>query len=127
MNQHDQEFEQRARQALDASVTALDGETRRRLAASRATALEQKPRFARWLPFGNWMPATALAACAVLAVVLFIAQQKPDAPVQMAQTDTDVALEMLLGDEDSLDAEADPDFYIVMEAMMDEEDEQHAG
>lgn len=127
MNREDQEFEQRARTALDSGVTALDADTRRRLAAGRAKALEQKPGFVHWLSFGNWIPATALAACAVLAVVLFISQQKPDAPVQVAQTDQDFALELLLSNDDSQDAEADPDFYIVMEAMMDEEDDKNAG
>ncbi len=126
MNQHDQEFEQRARKALDASVTALDADTRRRLAAGRARALNHESFFTRWLSFGHWVPATALAACAVLAVSLFITRQMQDAPVQTAQTDQDFALELLLNNDDSQDAEADPDFYIVMEAMMDEEDKQHA-
>lgn len=126
MNQHDQEFEQRARQALDASVTALDADTRRRLAAGRARALDRESFFRRWLPSGNWVPATALAAFAIVAVTVFVALRQPDAPVQTAQTDQDFALELLLSNDDSQDAEADPDFYIVMEAMMDEEDKQNA-
>lgn len=126
MNQYDQEFEQRARKALDASVTALDADTRRRLAAGRARALDRESFFKHWLPSGNWVPATALAAFAIVAVTVFVALRQPDAPVQTAQTDQDFALELLLSNDDSQDAEADPDFYIVMEAMMDEEDKQHA-
>jgi anti-sigma-K factor RskA len=126
MNQHDQEFELRARQALDASVKALDADTRRHLAAGRARALDHESFSRRWLSLGNWVPATAFAAVAVLAVTLFVLLQKPEAPVQAAQTDQDFALELLLSNDDSQDAEADPDFYIVMEAMMDEEDKQHA-
>lgn len=126
MNQHDQEFELRARQALDSSVTALDGETRRRLAAGRARALERKSFLARWLPASNWVPATAFAAIAVLTVTLFVVNRQPDLPVQVAQSDSEFALEVLLADE-SPDSEADPDFFIVMDAMMDEEDAQHAG
>ncbi len=126
MNQHDQEFEQRARKALDASVTALDADTRRRLAVGRARALTHESFFTRWLSFGHWVPATALAACAVLAVTLFVTSHKTDAPIQAAQNDQDFALELLLSNDDSQDAEADPDFYIVMDSMMNDEDEEHA-
>jgi hypothetical protein len=124
MNRHDQEFEQRARTALDSSVAGLDAETRRRLAAGRARALERKTFFERWLPAGNWVPATALAACAVLAVVLYVAQQKPESPVQVAQADPDVALEILLGNGDEQEADNDPYFYILMDSLMDDEDAQ---
>lgn len=127
MSKQDQEFEQRARTALDSSVTALDADTRRRLAAGRARALEQKSFLARWLPSGNWMPATALAVCAVLAVTLFVANRRSDMPVQVAQTDSEFALELLLSEDDSADTVSDPDFFVVMDAMMDEEDKQHAG
>jgi anti-sigma-K factor RskA len=127
MNREDQEFEQRARMALDSSVTALYADTRRRLAAGRARALEQKSFFARWMPMGNWVPATAFAAVAVLAVTLFIANRHADAPAQVAQADSEFALELLLSEDDSADTVSDPDFFIVMEAMMDEEDKQHAG
>ncbi len=127
MNREDQEFEQRARTALDSSVTTLDADTRRRLAAGRARALEQKSFFARWLPAGTWIPATALATVAVLAVTLVIVNRRPDVPVQVAQADPDFALELLLSEDDSADTVSDPDFFIVMEAMMDEEDKQHAG
>jgi anti-sigma-K factor RskA len=124
----DQEFEQRVRTTLDSSVSALDAETRSRLAAARAQAFERKSWLARWLPAGNWIPATALAACAVLAVTLFVVNRQTDAPLQMAQADPDFALELLLGDDDSTDTDADPDFYIQMEAMLlNEEDEQNAG
>ena len=127
MNREDQEFEQRARTALDSSVTALDADTRRRLAAGRARALEQKSFFARWMPVGNWVPATAFAAVAVLAVTLFVANRPTDAPAQVAQADSEFALELLLSEDESADTVADPDFFIVMEAMMDEEETQHAG
>ena len=126
MNREDQEFELRARTALDSGVDALDTDTRRRLAAGRARALEQKSFFARWLPSGIWIPATSFAAIAVLAVTLFVANRHPDVPVQVAQADPDFALELLLSD-DSSDTVADPDFFIVMDAMLDEEDSQHAG
>lgn len=128
MNRQDEEFEQRVRTTLDSSVTGLDAETRSRLVAGRVRALEQKSWSARWLSVSNWIPTAALAACAVLAVTLSFVNRHADAPLQIAQADGEFALELLLGDEDGLEAEADPDFYIQMEAMMlFEEDEQNAG
>jgi hypothetical protein len=128
MSNQDEEFEQRVRTTLDNSVTVLDADTRSRLAAGRVQALENKSFFARWLPTGNWIPATAFAACAVLALTLFVVNRQPDSPLQVAQADPDFALELLLGDDDSQAAEADPDFYIQMEAMLlNDEDEKNAG
>jgi hypothetical protein len=126
MNRQDDEFEQRVRTTLDSSVTALDADTRRRLAASRAQAFEHKSWLARWLPSNNWVPATAFAAIAVLTVTLFVVNWQPDAPVQMAQSDSEFALELLLSD-DNADTVSDPDFFIVMDAMMDDEDAKNAG
>ena len=136
MSMQDQEFEQRVRTALDSGVTALDADTRSRLAAGRAHAFERKSRLARWLPSGNWMPATAFAAIAMLTVTLFVANHHPDAPAQVAQTDADFGLELLLGsdgeDEEDIEngpeADTGPDFYIQMEAMMlQEEVDKNAG
>lgn len=126
MSKEDQEFEQRVRTTLDSSVTSLDADTRSRLAAGRAQAFEHKSWLANWLPANNWVPATAFAAVAVLTVTLFVANRRPDAPVQIAQSDSEFALELLLS-EDNTDTESDPDFFIVMDAMMDEEDAKNAG
>lgn len=127
MSQHDQEFERRAKAALEGSISALDADTRRSLAASRARALDQKQGASRWLPSSNWLPATALAACAVLAVALYIDRQQAAEPALAAQADPDVALEILLASSDDTDADSDPDFYILMDAMLNEEDAQNAG
>jgi Protein of unknown function (DUF3619) len=127
MSTDDQEFEQRVRSALDSSVTTLDADTRRRLAMGRARALDRTSFLARWLPVSNWVPATALAGCAVLAVTLFVAHRQPDTPTLVAQTDPDVALEILLGSGDGQEADSDPDFYIVMDVMMNDEDRKNAG
>ena len=126
MNRQDEEFEQRVRKTLDSSVTELDADTRRRLAAGRAQAFEHKSWLARWMASGYWIPATAFASVAVLAVALFIANRPSESPLQVAQSDSEFALELLLGD-DNPDSESDPDFFIVMDAMMDEEDAQNAG
>lgn len=128
MNKADQEFEQRVRVTLDFSVTALDAATRSHLASVRTRALEQKSWVTRWMPSNVLFPATAFAACAVLTVTLFVANQQPDAPVQLAQADADFALELLLGDEAIPETETDPDFYIQLEALLlNEEDENNAG
>jgi anti-sigma-K factor RskA len=127
MNRQDEEFEHRVRTTLDSSVTALDADTRRRLAASRAQAFEHKSWLARWMQSGNWVPATAFASVAVLAVTLFVANRHSDSPVQVAQSDTDAALELLLDGDDNADTVSDPDFFIVMDAMLDEEDAKNAG
>ncbi len=128
MRKTDQECEQRVRVTLDSSVTALDAATRSRLAEVRVRALEQKFWMSRWMPTQRLIPATAFAACAVLAVTLYVANRQPDSPLQFAQTDADFALELLLGDDVIPDTEADPDFFIQMEALLlNEEDEQNAG
>jgi anti-sigma-K factor RskA len=135
LSKHNQDFEQRVRTTLDSGVASLDAATRSRLAAGRIQAFERQSWMARWLPAHNWIPATALAACAVLAVTLFVANREPHAPMQLAQNDSDFALELLLGStgEDEEDDEngqeaAGPDFFIQMEAMMlHEEEMQNAG
>jgi hypothetical protein len=137
LGKQDPEFEHRVRTALDSSVTSLDADTRSRLAAGRILAFKRKSWLARrMLPSGIWMPATAFAAIAVLTVTLLTANRHPDTPVQLAQTDADFTLELLLGSdgEDEEDEEngqvtdGSPDFFIQMEAMMlHEEDEQNAG
>jgi anti-sigma-K factor RskA len=129
MSKQNDEFEQRVKTTLESSVSSLDAETRSRLVAGRVQALEHKPWQTRWLKLSGWIPTAALAACALLAVTLSIVNRHADSPLQVAQADPDFALEVLLGDEeDGPEAEADPNFYIQMEAMMlYEEDEQNAG
>jgi hypothetical protein len=124
MSEQDKGFEQRVRTALDDSVTALDADTRARLVAARSQALSQTNWLARWMPSNSWIPATAFATCAMLAVTLFISNQQPDASPQLAQTDADFALELLLSDDDLQDLDADS--YIQMEAMLLLEEEHDA-
>jgi hypothetical protein len=127
MKQNDQEFEQRVKASLDAGDAALDGETRRRLAAMRARALQRPGFFARWLPMQGWVSATSFAAITVLVVSLFVLYSPQENPAQVAQLDGDLTLEVLFGD-DGHDAESDPDFYLWMEAeMLFEEEEKNAG
>ncbi|MBU1426091.1 MAG: hypothetical protein KKH12_13005 [Gammaproteobacteria bacterium] len=117
MKPDDDAFEDKVRATLDDSVGSLDAETRRRLAAMRREAFERKPFLSRWPGFGHWVPATAFAAVAVMVVVLLVSPAQQQAPDLLALTDTDVALELLAND----DVPGDPDFYVWLDTMLDEE------
>ena len=118
MKPDDDAFEQRVRSTLDDSVTGLDMETRRRLNAIRIGAFERKPFLSRWLGFGHWIPATALAASAVLVVAMMIRPAQQQVPDLLAATDSEFALELLTND----DVSGDPDFYVWLDvALLDEE------
>lgn len=122
MKHDDQSFEQRVRAALDEDVTNLDAATRSRLSAMRAAALERKPLLSRWLSLDNWVPATALAAGIIFAVVIAFAPSTSESPEQLALQDADMVLELLLN-EDSQDESGDPDFYVWLDAVLLEEEE----
>lgn len=117
MKPDDDAFENRVRATLDDSVGSLDAETRRRLAAMRREAFERKPFLSRWSGFGHWVPATAFAAVAIMVVVLLVSPAQQQAPDLLALTDADVALELLAND----DVPGDPDFYVWLDTMLDEE------
>lgn len=115
---HDEELEQRIRKSLDRSIAGLDGETRSRLTAIRHRALAQRPT-AWWQRTGVWAPATAFAAAALFAATMLIDIPPPgDSP--LAMEDTDIALELLLGE----DNPSDPDFYVWLEEMLLEQEAQ---
>ena len=118
MKTDDDAFEQKVRTTLDNSVTGLDADTRRRLASIRREAFERKPFLSRWLGFGHWVPATALAASAVLVVAMMIRPAQQQVPDLLAATDSEFALELLTND----DVPGDPDFYVWLDAaLLDEE------
>lgn len=119
MKHDDGQFEQRARKALDASVQGLDAATRSRLSAARFAALEPAARHRSRHWFG--VTATAFAASLVLALVIAV---KPGSDSPRTPIDAELALEVALDDE----ASDDPDFYVLMDAMLlDEEGADHAG
>lgn len=109
MNEPMKEFERRSRAAFDDSVTALDGETRSRLAHARRRALAAiRRRPMSWL--SPWVPAGAAAAMAMLALLLWTGKEPgPGAkPTVIAFEDLDIVtagddLEML---------DEDPAFYV---------------
>jgi len=109
-------FEQRVRSALEARTHALDAHTRAKLAAARARALAHTPWWRPWWPAHPWVPASAVAACAVLVVSVVLVRGPADSIGGLAQTDTEAALELLLAADDAsaLDAEAS----VQLEAML---------
>jgi hypothetical protein len=68
------EFERRTRETLEASVTRLDGRIRSRLTQARHAALDEARRrrgFGGRDGWRSWMPAGALAAAVLVAMLLW--------------------------------------------------------
>jgi hypothetical protein len=98
-------FAKKAKQRFDESVARLDGETQSRLNRSRHAALaELENGRPAWV---QWMPATGIAAAAVLAVVVWTGMPVTD---ELASPDVASDMEILLT-EDSLEMLEDLEFY----------------
>lgn len=100
-------FARRAKALFEESVDELDGATRSRLNQGRQAALAElaagAATFGRWT---QWVPATGVAAAAVVAVVLW----NGNAPVESLAPATASDFELLLN-EDSFDMLQDLEFY----------------
>ena len=92
---------------FDESVDKLDGETLSRLNRSRHAALAELERTRLAGHWARWVPATGLAAAAVVAVVIWQGNTV-DATLPANGSATD--FELLLG-EDSLEMIEDLEFY----------------
>ena len=108
------EFEKRTREVLEESTGRLDGRTRSHLTQARHAALAQleKPRsmFGRgWLR--AFVPAGAVAAVAVLAVMVWIGQPPTEPLVVQGGADDDIELLADADAPDFLDETADLEFY----------------
>jgi hypothetical protein len=112
MNAPRDEFERRTQAVLDESTARLDGRVRSRLNQARQRALEehaarQRSPWARWLGVRALVPAGAVAASALLAVMLWSGRP--------ATTDAASGLEdvEILADAEGLDLaqDGDPEFY----------------
>jgi len=104
-------IETRAKALFDASVEQLDAATLSRLNRQRHRALEEldgRRRHAVWL---RWVPATGIAAAAVLTVMIMnpSATPVPEGPVSASD------FELLLEDV-SLDMLEDLEFYLWLES-----------
>jgi hypothetical protein len=110
-------LERQAREAFDESVAGLDGATLSRLNRSRQQALAAVgQRRSSGFTWKSWMPAGALAATALIAVLIWRA---PDAPAPATTLAADPVLDMsagplavvAAGEDLDLATQADLDFY----------------
>jgi hypothetical protein len=114
LTESDRAFERRASELLRASTESLDGRARSRLTAARFVALgklEKRASAPRFRVPGAWLPGGALAAAAVLAVAVWVAQPSglPSATVAEISPVEDAEI-LASNDEPELYAD-DPEFY----------------
>jgi len=104
---HDEELARQAKELFDDSVERLDAATLSRLNRSRQKALAEIERTRPVGHWARWMPATGVAAAAVVAVVVWqgVATEGP-----LPSTDSATDFEILIG-EDSLEMLEDLEFY----------------
>lgn len=103
----DDRFVQKAQTLFRGSVESLDGRTQSRLNRGRQAALAEigsgAARYGRWT---QWVPATGVAAAAVVAVVLWNGSPAVDPMVPATVSDFEILL-----DGDSFDMLQDLEFY----------------
>ena len=113
-NTHDDErFAEQAKEKFDDSVERLDAATLSQLNQRRQAALAEvasKDSGVRW---GRWLPATGIAAAAVIAVLII-----PDGP-DVVIPDEATDFEILLSD-DNLEMIEELEFYDWLELAADE-------
>jgi len=105
MNEQNETFETRMKEAFDESVDKLDGATLSKLNQGRHAALAQLHRPRR--QWSRWMPATGAVAAILVAVVML---QTPSAIDDVAAVSTATDMEILLG-EDSIEMLEELEFY----------------
>lgn len=104
----DKQFANRAKDLFDGSVERIDAATLSKLNQGRQAALAEVSSARPMHSVMRWMPASGLAAAAVLAVVMF---RGPAVPVLPSETESTVSdFEILLGD-DSLEMIEELEFY----------------
>lgn len=132
-------LEDRIKASLEHSTTQLDTETLQRLQAARRSALSPAGKLTwfnikawfsskNWFSFKNWvnlkslLPAASLAFCMAIAILIaFPAHQT----LTNNPSDQTAMLE-LLNDPEDLDTLSDPDFYIWMEEIEANKEDNHA-
>jgi hypothetical protein len=102
------EIERRAQAAFAASVDALDAQTRSQLNRARQAAVAELERRER-SPWRTWLPASALAATAAVALVLWQRPADITGPGDVEAT-AEIA-ELPASDEDLDLVSEDPEFY----------------
>jgi hypothetical protein len=108
------ELERHSRALLLASTDALDARLRSRLTQARHAALAALEEPASTRPFripGGWLPTGALAAAAVLAVAVWIAQPGAGPALGLADASPVEDAEILASNEGPELCADDPEFY----------------
>ena len=108
----DDQIIEKAKALFDDSVDSLDAATLSRLNQGRHRALAELQRASSVGPWLRWLPATGIAAAALLAVMVM---RGPDGVDTIASPATASDFEMLL-EEDSLDMLEELEFYYWLEA-----------
>ena len=109
---NDKRLQEQAKTLFDESVDELDAATLSRLNRARQAALAEVPGKRAAQPWVRWMPATGMAAAAVVAVVMLRGPAPQDAAVVPAATD----FELLVG-EDSLEMFEELEFYSLLDSL----------
>jgi hypothetical protein len=119
-NESFEQLERRARAAFDASVDGLDAHTRSRLGQARQRAMSiavgRRHPARRWL---GWISAGALAASVLAGALLLRGPTVDESAHQVSaqgEAGAQESLEAFAASEDlELAAEADPDFYALVD------------
>jgi hypothetical protein len=122
-NPSEKALEARIKTSLEQSARFLDADTQQRLNAARRNALNQ-PAKAKWFQFNGWIPATSLVFCSVIAMLILIpSHQAPHTTIELSDQ---TAMLELLDNPEELDVISDPDFYMWVEEMNNENGVHHA-
>ena len=108
-NKGDSSFERRTKRVFDDSVAALDAATRSKLTQARYRALEEQASARDRGLMSSLMPAGAVAATALVA--LLVVWQGPQRPPGVPDAEPLSDLEILLGEEDLQMLDEEIEFY----------------
>ena len=118
----EEQFAEKAKQLFDGSVERLDAATLSRLNQGRHAALDQLQKSRPSAVWVRWLPATGVAAAAIVTVMIMRGPNGVDIP---AETDVAADFEILLEGE-SLEMFEELEFYSWLEAA-DFEDNGNVG
>ncbi|MDX1915708.1 MAG: hypothetical protein SFU55_09005 [Methylophilus sp.] len=103
-------LEDRIKASLNQSIDTLDAETRQRLQAIRRAALNQPSTAFKWR---SWVPVASVAFCSVVAMLVILPDHQQATKAPLDQT----AMLELLDNPEDLDTLSDPDFYMWVEEL----------
>ena len=115
MKSTDEAFSKQAKASFDETVEQLDAATLSKLNRARHAALAEMQQPTR--QWSRWMPATGVAAAALVAVMIMQNPAGIDEPLPVAVAD----MEILLG-EDSIEMLEELEFYSWLDVMEQEND-----